>query len=65
MSKLELTLAKLYKEISCFLDKNGYPPTVRELCKLMNVKSSSTIFYYLDKLLYQLDIEKGNKVDNY
>jgi len=60
MSNLEFTLAKLYDEISDFLDKNGYPPTVRELCKIMGVKSSSTIFYYLDKLQQQGKIRKSN-----
>lgn len=60
MSNLEFTLAKLYKEISNFLDKNGYPPTVRELCKIMGVKSPSTIFYYLEKLQQQGKIRKSN-----
>lgn len=60
MSNLEFTLTRLYDEISDFLDKNGYPPTVRELCKIMGVKSSSTIFYYLDKLQQQGKIRKSN-----
>ncbi len=60
MSNLEFTLTRLYDEISDFLDKNGYPPTVRELCKIMGVKSSSTIFYYLDKLQQQGKIKKSN-----
>ena len=35
-------------------------------CHSYNKKNCPEIeFYYLDKLLYQLDIEKGNKVDNY
>ena len=60
MSKIESTLVKLYNEISNFVSKNGYPPTVRELCKIMDVKSSSTIFYYLDKLQQQGKIRKTN-----
>ena len=60
MSNLEFTLAKLYNEISKFLDKNGYPPTVREMCNIMGVKSSSTIFYYLEKLEAQGKIKKSN-----
>ena len=59
MSNLEFTLAKLYNEISKFLDKNGYPPTVREMCNIMGVKSSSTIFYYLEKLEAQGKIKKS------
>ena len=60
MSKLDATLEKLYNEINAFLDKYGYPPTVRELCKIMGVKSPSTIFYYLEKLESQGKIRKSN-----
>lgn len=33
------------------IDKNGYPPTVREMCRAVNVSSTSTIAYYIDKLV--------------
>lgn len=33
------------------IDKNGYPPTVREMCRAVNVTSTSTIAYYIDKLV--------------
>ena len=36
--------------IKLHIDKNGYPPTVRELMDYLDVKSTSTIAYYLDKL---------------
>lgn len=29
------------------IQKTGYPPTVRELCKLLEVNSSATAFKYL------------------
>lgn len=33
------------------IDKNGYPPTVREMCRAVNVTSTSTVAYYIDKLV--------------
>ena len=42
--------------IKNYLNNNGYPPTVREMCKAIKVSSTSTIFYYLNKL------ENANKI---
>lgn len=42
--------------IKNYLSNNGYPPTVREMCKAIKVSSTSTIFYYLNKL------ENANKI---
>lgn len=36
--------------ISNFIEDNKYPPTVRELCDLCFLKSTSTIHSYLDRL---------------
>ncbi len=33
------------------IDKNGYPPTIREMCRAVNVTSTSTVAYYIDKLV--------------
>jgi repressor LexA len=33
-----------------FLADHGYPPTVRELCRLAKLKSPDTVQYHLDKL---------------
>ena len=33
-----------------YIRDNCYPPTVREMCHAINVSSTSTISYYLDKL---------------
>lgn len=30
-----------------YIDKNGYAPTIRELCKIANVNSSCTIYKHL------------------
>ena len=38
--------------IKSYVSTNGYPPTVREMCKAIKVSSTSTIFYYLNKPLF-------------
>lgn len=49
-NKINDTLTKTINIIKLHIDKNGYPPTVRELMEYLDVKSTSTIAYYLDKL---------------
>ena len=41
---------ELLNFIKSYVDDNGYPPTVREMCTAVNVSSTSTIAYYLNKL---------------
>lgn len=43
-------MQQLYDYINDFRKQNGYPPTVREMCAAINVKSTSTIAYYINKL---------------
>ena len=52
----ESRLWKLFNFIKNYQNDNGYPPTVREMCKAIKVSSTSTIFYYLNKL------ENSNKI---
>jgi len=47
---------QLLNFIKEYLNDNGFPPTVREMCKAIKVSSTSTIFYYLNKL------ENSNKI---
>ncbi|MBE5738415.1 MAG: transcriptional repressor LexA [Clostridiales bacterium] len=55
-------MAKFSKEeqlldfIKSYQNEFGFPPTVREMCKAIKVSSTSTIFYYLNKL------ENSNKI---
>ena len=49
-NKITNTLQKTLDVIRLHIEKNGYPPTVRELMEYLDVKSTSTIAYYLDKL---------------
>ena len=41
--------------------KTGYPPTVREICKIIGVSSSATVFFHMKKLAEGGYIELGNK----
>lgn len=42
---------KVLKEIKKYIAKNNYPPTVRELCKILNLNSTSTIHFHLNTLI--------------
>lgn len=50
MSKIDSKLDELYKYIQEYLDKFGYSPTVRDICKDLQIKSTATAHYYLNKL---------------
>ena len=47
---------QLLEYIKNYQNENGFPPTIREMCKAIKVSSTSTIFYYLNKL------ESSNKI---
>ncbi|MBQ3047694.1 MAG: transcriptional repressor LexA [Clostridia bacterium] len=60
--KTEETLNKVLRVIKMYLNEKGFPPSVRELQKEMDVSSTSTIQYYLDKLEENGQIKRaGNK----
>jgi len=50
---------QLYEYIKEYQNSNGYPPTIREMCKAIRVSSTSTIFYYLNKLEIANKIKKN------
>ncbi|NNN05134.1 MAG: repressor LexA [Elusimicrobia bacterium] len=52
MSKDELTprQQKILELVRNFATDHGYPPTVRELCRLAGVSSPDTVQYHLDNL---------------
>jgi len=56
MNKIDET----YLFIKRFLSEKGYPPTIREICSGINIKSTSTISYYLKKLEDSNRIVKGS-----
>ena len=36
--------------INSFNDENGFPPTVREICKELDIKSTATVYDYINEL---------------
>ncbi len=50
---------KTLEFIKKFVETNGYPPTVREICSQVGFKSTASAKYYLDKLEEQGAIKKG------
>ncbi len=50
---------QLYDFIKEYKNKNGFPPSVREMCTALNINSTSTITYYLNYLEEQGKIRRG------
>ena len=50
---------ELLKFIKNYVDDNGYPPTVREMCRAVKVNSTSTIAYHLARLEDEGSIRKN------
>ena len=40
----------IYNYIERFLDENGFPPTVRDICRNTGIKSTSTVYAYIGRL---------------
>lgn len=41
---------KILEFLNDFIDENGYPPTVREICAAVGLKSTATVSYHLAEL---------------
>ena len=50
MSRIELKLNEVYNYVAKYIEINGYSPTVRDICRDVNIKSTASAYYYLDKL---------------
>ena len=50
MEKLTVKQARVLDALKKFMAEKGYPPTVRELCKLTNLSSTATVHVHLDHL---------------
>lgn len=52
MKKNELSekLDSVYKFTSDYINDNGFPPSVREICSKLNIKSTATAYSYIEKL---------------
>lgn len=53
---------KILEVLESFQDENGYPPSIREICDLADISSTSVVNYYLDQLQEMNYIERDNRV---
>ena len=60
MEELNLRQEEILDKIKRFIAENGYPPTVRELCKIMNMSSPASIQYHIENLEKKGYIKKKN-----
>lgn len=47
---MQSTTQKVYDIIVDYYNKYNYMPTIRELCKLTGLSSTSSVYYHLEKL---------------
>ena len=47
--------------INIFVEKNGYAPSVREICTGVGLKSTSTVQYHIEKLINSGYLQKNYK----
>ena len=50
MKKIEERLQLVYEFVEGFLSDYGYPPSVREIQSKLNIKSTATVYDYLERL---------------
>ena len=59
MKQLSLMRQKILDYISAYTDDNGYPPSVREICQAVGLRSPSTVHSHLKILQDAGLLEKG------
>lgn len=48
--EIEQKLNEVYEFIVEFIDDNNFPPSVRDICSTLNIKSTATAYSYLNRL---------------
>ena len=47
---IEEQLNNVYNFTVDYIENNGYPPSVREICAKLNIKSTATAYFYIERL---------------
>ncbi len=55
--KGELMRERIFKAINDYINEHQYPPTIREICKMVGLKSSATVHRHIEILKEQGLIE--------
>ena len=63
MEKLTEKQAEILECIKKFIASRGYPPTVREICKIKNIASPATVQVHLNKLQDKKYIKRDPKIN--
>lgn len=50
MKKIDEKLNQVYNFTVEFINENGFPPSVREICAKLNIKSTATAYSYIERL---------------
>lgn len=50
MKKIEEKLLAVYEFVESYIDDNGFPPSVREIQSKLKIKSTATVYDYLERL---------------
>lgn len=48
--KINQKTDKVYKYVLSYTEENGFPPSIRDICAALNIKSTATVYSYVDKL---------------
>ena len=59
MKKIEIKINDVYNYITEYVSENGFPPSIREICSKLNIKSTATAYYYIEKLIDRGLLEKS------
>ena len=59
MKKIEEKLNEVYKFTVDFISDNGFPPSVREICAQLHIKSTATAYSYIERLKARGLLEKS------
>ena len=58
MKKIDEKLSRVYDFTVEYISQNGFPPSIREICSKLNIKSTATAYSYLEKLKARGVLEK-------
>ncbi len=59
MKKSEEKINKVYNFMVDFINDNGFPPSIREICYKLDIKSTATAYLYIEKLKERGLLEKS------
>lgn len=59
MKKIDQKITDVYNFTVEFINDNGFPPSVREVCAKLNIKSTATAYSYIEKLKERGLLEKS------